>query len=129
MKDKKSEDNKLKALENLKKHIMETEKDNKNYEERLKDIEDKIKKYKENKRWNNTDQEKYLKSFNSKYTYIGPIKLFDKVIATAKQGEYETRAASINQAKVYLEMQIKEKLGYEKNSKITIIPNLIKEVN
>lgn len=58
----------------------------------------------------------------AKYSYNGPVFLFDKFIATVN---VSTWARSTAKARSNMLYQIKEKLGYQPNTKLRIIDNQI----
>lgn len=60
----------------------------------------------------------------AKYSYNGPVFLFDKFIATVN---VSTWARSTAKARSNMLYQIKEKLGYQPNVKLRIIDNQIRK--
>lgn len=60
----------------------------------------------------------------NKYSYTGPVFLFDKTIATVT---LVTWAVSPNEAYAHMLYQVKEQLGYNQSTKLTIVRNRIKK--
>ena len=60
----------------------------------------------------------------AKYSYTGPVFLFDKAIATVTLA---TWANSLNKAYANMLWQVKKQLGYQPTAKLTIVKNRIKK--
>ena len=89
------------------------------YKKEIDDINNKLE-------WLNNNKQKVEKNKANIYLYNGPVYAFNKLIY--KNIHIVTNAVSISKAKSNILYQIKEKLGKNKNSYITIDEKNIKEI-